>query len=262
MTGYGFTGVTLQTLDHKQFDRGIVINQTKPFLKVPKLCTYARLLEIVTPVAANMLVKSLNQRLFVPPLKSVGWVPPKDEKLYNARKITPEDKKMPWRSKCGASTIVQIYNALGCLWSYVYINHEVQKRLKFNQISIELQHTNIYIGSISNPNTIKEKLASCIGRPIQFIVVPTLQNRKQAILYFENEAHKGCINFLFPCEADKEGIWSSVKVGEITIEGKKATTAQQALNSILKMRGEWKLNISNNSQSNSGSYLIASPLQD
>ncbi|POS84981.1 hypothetical protein EPUL_004644, partial [Erysiphe pulchra] len=262
MTGYGFTGVTLQTLDHRQFDRGIVIDQTKPWLNVPYLCTYARLLGIVTPVAANMLVRGLNQRLFVPPLKCVGWVPPKNQKLVYAKKITPEDKKMPWRSKSGAYSIVKNYNALGCLWSSVYVNHEDQKRLKFNQISLDPQHANIYIGSVSNPNTLKEKLTTSTGRPIHYIVVPTLSNGKQAILYFENEAHKGCINFLFPCGVDKEGSWSSVKVGEVTIEGKKATTAQQALNSILKMRGEWRLDISNNSLSNSENYLIATSLQD
>ncbi|RKF62343.1 Methionyl-tRNA formyltransferase, mitochondrial [Erysiphe neolycopersici] len=261
-TGYGFSGVTLQTLDHKQFDRGVVIDQTKPWLNVPKFCTYARLLEIVTPVAAEMLVKGLNQRLFVPPLKSVGWVPPKNEKLIYANKITPEDKKIPWGTKSGAYSAVQTYNALGCLWSYVFISNEDQKRLKFNQISIDPQHTNIYIGPVSNPNTIKEKLAAFIGRPIHYIVVPILPNGKQAILYFENEAHKGCINFLFPSRADKEGFWSSIKVGEITIEGKKATTAQQALNSISKMRGEWKLDISNNYQSDSENYLIVSPLQN
>ncbi|KHJ35412.1 putative methionyl-trna formyltransferase [Erysiphe necator] len=261
MTGYGFTGVTLQTLDYKKFDHGIVIAQTKPWLKVPDLCTYARLLDIVTPIAANMLVESLNQRLFVPPLKNMGWVPQANEKLFYANKITPEDKKMPWRSKNVTDGIVRTYNALGCLWSNVYVNHQSQKRLKFNHIYLDLQFVNIYTGSVSSPNSLREKLSTSIGRPIHHIVVPTSPNQKQAVLYFENTSHKGCINFLFPCGTDREGSWSSVRVGEITIEGKKPTTAQQALKSISR-EGLWNLDFSNKSHASSEEYLIAYSLQD
>ena len=68
LSGTQKTGVTLQTLDDKSFDHGIILAQTPdPFLSVPNWehCTYNELLETISPKAANLLnTNAMQHRLF------------------------------------------------------------------------------------------------------------------------------------------------------------------------------------------------------
>ncbi|KAK8053734.1 Formyltransferase [Apiospora saccharicola] len=64
------TGVTLQTLDPWEFDKGLVLAQTPPdeLIEIPLKCTVPQLRDLVTPVGARMLVQGLRDGVHVPPL--------------------------------------------------------------------------------------------------------------------------------------------------------------------------------------------------
>ncbi|KAI1737083.1 formyl transferase [Xylaria scruposa] len=93
LTGRKTTGVSLQTLDHKTFDHGLVLSQTSS-LPVPR--TVPELQALVTPIAASMLVDGLRAGLHVPPLEDKGWKPDETEAatLAHAPKITKTDRRL------------------------------------------------------------------------------------------------------------------------------------------------------------------------
>ncbi|KAI1850204.1 hypothetical protein JX266_004062 [Neoarthrinium moseri] len=72
-----FTGVTLQTLDHHNFDAGTVLAQThlRNAYRIPDACTVPQLQDALAPLAAEMLVDGLRRGLHVPPHADAGWLP-------------------------------------------------------------------------------------------------------------------------------------------------------------------------------------------
>lgn len=96
------TGITLQTLHHKHFDHGVILDQTPaPGIPIPNpdSCTVPGLLELLAPLGAEMLVNGIRNRVFVPPLKEVASSAAAcdDSQLTHAAKITPEDRHMKWQ---------------------------------------------------------------------------------------------------------------------------------------------------------------------
>ncbi|GAP84496.2 putative methionyl-tRNA formyltransferase [Rosellinia necatrix] len=83
LAGRSLTGVSLQTLDARAFDRGLVLAQTPADAAAPGALvvppgpargrTVPALLALVTPVAARLLVDGLRDGLHVPPLEDRGW---------------------------------------------------------------------------------------------------------------------------------------------------------------------------------------------
>lgn len=67
------TGVSLQTLDLKHFDRGKILAQT-PAQRIPESCDYQTLHNLLTPLAADLLVQGLRDGVHVPPLEEVKEV--------------------------------------------------------------------------------------------------------------------------------------------------------------------------------------------
>ena len=64
--------MSLQTLHPTSFDEGVVLDQTPwPGIDVPEDCDYARLVEIMQPLGAEMLVNAIQKRLYVPPYTSI-----------------------------------------------------------------------------------------------------------------------------------------------------------------------------------------------
>jgi len=136
MSGSKVTGVTLQTLDEKSFDHGIVLAQTpKNGLPIPKgyECTYSDLLEFITPKAAEILVQGIRDRIFLPPLSDAGWYTPKY--LQHAPKITPADRQIDWR-EWRAIHIERRYRALDRLWNNIYIEIDKFQRCIFEDIEV------------------------------------------------------------------------------------------------------------------------------
>ncbi|TEA18674.1 Methionyl-tRNA formyltransferase [Colletotrichum sidae] len=112
------TGVTLQTLHPKSFDHGTVLAQTPlPGIPIPENCTTQDLHDIVTPLAAELLVDGLRRGVHVPPHKDVGWQPTDEElrNLSHAPKLTKDDRKLKW-GKMSSDDVVLRQRVLGPVW--------------------------------------------------------------------------------------------------------------------------------------------------
>ncbi|CAG7926585.1 unnamed protein product [Penicillium olsonii] len=120
LAGETNTGVTVQTLHHKNFDHGTILSQTPaPGFNVPNpdSCTVLELQSFVAPKGAQMLVESIDKGLYVPPLKDVGWCFAEDERgLTHACKIKPEDRHIKWAEWTSAD-IRRRNRVIGPLWS-------------------------------------------------------------------------------------------------------------------------------------------------
>lgn len=138
MAGHKRTGVTLQTLDSKHFDHGVILDQTPaPGFDIPNpdSCTVPQLLDVVSPKAAQMLVNGIRNGVFVPPREDVGWRSSQGEKsLIHATKIKPEDRHVDWKNWTSAE-IFRRNRVLGPLWNMAQTgNHGVRKRVIFTEI--------------------------------------------------------------------------------------------------------------------------------
>lgn len=120
MAGHTRSGVTLQTLDPKHFDHGVILDQTpEPGFQVPNpdSCSVPQLLEVVAPKAAQMLVNGIRSGLFVPPVEDAGWrAYKKQDPLIHAPKITTEHAHINWTDWTWAD-IIRRNRVLGPLWS-------------------------------------------------------------------------------------------------------------------------------------------------
>jgi hypothetical protein len=122
-------------MDEKSFDRGKILAQTRPpglLIPDPFQCNHQELLNFVTPKAAEMLVQGIQERVFEPPLKEVGWVP---HGVYHAPKITAQDREIDWHNG-SALNIHRRYRALGRLWNNIYTDHNETKRLIFEDFEV------------------------------------------------------------------------------------------------------------------------------
>ncbi|KAI0170855.1 methionyl-tRNA formyltransferase [Pestalotiopsis sp. NC0098] len=95
LAGRPATGVTLQTLDDKTFDAGVVLDQTPLDRLVPiepgRTNTVPELLAALTPVATDMLVRSLREGRHVPPLRAVGWQQEQEQgRSDGSRRLLPD----------------------------------------------------------------------------------------------------------------------------------------------------------------------------
>ncbi|KAK7943017.1 Methionyl-tRNA formyltransferase [Apiospora aurea] len=97
------TGVSLQTLSPHEFDKGLVLVQSRDddLIQIPPRCTVPQLLELVTPVGAQMLVQGLRDGVHVPPLEEQrGVVKSQDQDqdqaaiIFHAPKIEPKDRAL------------------------------------------------------------------------------------------------------------------------------------------------------------------------
>ncbi|KAI9785781.1 MAG: Methionyl-tRNA formyltransferase [Geoglossum umbratile] len=118
------TGITLQSLHHTSFDRGLVLAQT-PYpgfgIPSPETVTVQELESLTALKGAEMLVQGLRDRVFVPPLTEVGWwfnsqLRSQAPEIQHAPKITPKDRCIDW-SSFSAGEILRRQRVLGSLWN-------------------------------------------------------------------------------------------------------------------------------------------------
>ncbi|KAK8098425.1 formyl transferase [Apiospora kogelbergensis] len=93
------TGVTLQTMHPHEFDKGLVLAQSRDddLIQIPPKCTYPQLLELATPIGAQMLVQGLRDGVHVPPLEEQhrqNQGQGKSAAALYAPKILPEDRNL------------------------------------------------------------------------------------------------------------------------------------------------------------------------
>jgi methionyl-tRNA formyltransferase len=85
------TGVTVQTLHQKHFDRGDILAQTPPpGLEVQPDATPSDLVSQLGKHGGQMLVDVLRLRAYVPPIADAGWYGQSGGPIDHAEKITPE----------------------------------------------------------------------------------------------------------------------------------------------------------------------------
>ncbi|KAI9773920.1 MAG: Methionyl-tRNA formyltransferase [Geoglossum simile] len=118
------TGITLQSLHPTRFDHGLVLAQT-PYpgfdIPDPETVKVQELQSLVALRGAEMLVQGLRDRVFVPPLKEVGWwsrpqLRDQAPEIRHAPKITPKDRCIDW-SSFSADEILRRQRVLGPLWN-------------------------------------------------------------------------------------------------------------------------------------------------
>ncbi|KAL5612210.1 hypothetical protein BROUX41_000250 [Berkeleyomyces rouxiae] len=132
-------GVSLQTLHETSFDHGLILAQTPaPGLSIPEDCTLDELHELVTPIAADMLATGLRTGIHVAPQQSVGWVPPADYKLLEARRLEKRDLRIDWKSWT-AQEVVQRRKVLGPLWTHFRSPSGALTRVQFTEVDWSAQ---------------------------------------------------------------------------------------------------------------------------
>ncbi|KAJ5947082.1 Formyl transferase N-terminal [Penicillium verhagenii] len=124
LAGRSTTGVTLQTLHHKNFDHGTILSQTpSPGFEIPSSgsCTVPELVGLVAPQGAEILVNGIENGLFVPPVENAGWRASEGtDDLIHAGKIKPEDRHIDW-TNWSLLDINRRNTVLESLWSKALI---------------------------------------------------------------------------------------------------------------------------------------------
>jgi methionyl-tRNA formyltransferase len=180
--------VTLQTLDHEHFDRGIILDQTPaPGFEIPnpETCTVPELLDLVSPKGAEILVNGIRNRIFVPPLKEAGWRAAEGgDSIIHAAKVTPEDRHIDWKNWTW-DEISRRQRVLGPLWNVALVPSKSleggvsfqKKRVIFTDI--ELAEVQSVRGS--------EQLALLPGVPFAEGPLPQQPRGEQALYVFARD---------------------------------------------------------------------------
>ncbi|KAF7846117.1 hypothetical protein BT93_L5224 [Corymbia citriodora subsp. variegata] len=112
--GYKQTGVTVQTLHLTKFDEGQVLAQTSRMtIPQPDYITAKQLRGLLAPVGANLLVQTLDQRLYLEPPKST--IDLKLSYMHTAPKLSPETRHVDF-ANMSASHICRLHRAVPKLW--------------------------------------------------------------------------------------------------------------------------------------------------
>jgi methionyl-tRNA formyltransferase len=229
MNGDTTTGISVQTLDHKHFDSGRILAQTRPkglTIPSPSKITYFGLHEFLKGRAAEMLVQSLQDKVFIPPIYDLGWYHEfalsNSKELVHATKISPADRQIDWYD-FSPEKIDRYHRALGRLWSDVQVDGKTKKRVIFEDFEI-----------VTMPPFLREwfrtlESSGSNGRPIErsmdkdvrfFVYERDMSFRPQ--IYFPDE-DKAIIL------ANPTNPKSCIRVREVTVEGGVKKPAYRAL---------------------------------
>ena len=229
MSNKTFTGVTLQTLDEKAFDHGIILAQTaQKDCNMPDLIklNHDQLLERISPMAAEQLVHGIRNRLFVPPLVDAGWYKVSEASLVHARKLTKDDQKIDWNRPGRA--IERRHRALGRLWNELYIDRETSARVIFEDMSYVPRPESLAIRLQEREHELNGRMKSHPLDPeIHFLVVNDVQEEptkfhdgRKVLFYVKDEEDAVII-----AASDKDAI----RVKNIIVAGKGSKPAAIAL---------------------------------
>ncbi|KAI6752744.1 hypothetical protein HG530_013496 [Fusarium avenaceum] len=133
LKGYEHTGVSLQTLDDREFDHGTVLSQTpRPGIPVPPGSTVQELTNLLAPIGAQMLIQGLRDGVHVPPRQDKSWKVEEldEERLSHAPKVTKADGHVKWTSWT-ADEIVRRVRVLGSVWAHAVNKKGETKRMIF-----------------------------------------------------------------------------------------------------------------------------------
>ena len=250
------TGVTLQTLDDKNFDRGIILAQTTlPGYPISDDCTSVDLLQFITPKAAKLLVRGIADELYMPPLvaKSPSLARSHDQEIPRAPKITPEDKEIKWKR----GKVFTQFRALGRLWSNCFIDANTTKRIIFESFTpvhyhasfpdwITMQKVKVdsedmpVVKILDSEDRSEEEVSAQLDpvlrhtetenrQAVHFILVSSGESQQEKMaLYYIDEGNSVILS----------AGGQLLRVDEITIEGRSKQPASKAMQS-LSNSGRW-----------------------
>lgn len=127
LNGYRQTGVTLQTLSPKDFDHGKILLQTPISIPEPDKITHGALHDILVPISADLLIRGLREKVYVPQTTPVEPILPESKILALAPKIKPENRRL--LSKMTAEEIVRMERAFGRVWVGTKLSDGSRKRV-------------------------------------------------------------------------------------------------------------------------------------
>ncbi|KAF1986611.1 Formyltransferase [Aulographum hederae CBS 113979] len=130
------TGVSVQTMHPKVFDRGVVVARRK--VEVPKEgeCTVEELRGAVEGVAGEMLVGVLREGSFVGVGVEGSGGEGGEGVVENAPKITKEDSRVRWKS-WGCDELMRRLRVLGQVWEdveWMATAKETSKRIMYHEL--------------------------------------------------------------------------------------------------------------------------------
>lgn len=144
--------MTLQTLHPTSFDEGVILDQTPwPGIDVPEDCDYPALLEIMKPLGADMLVRAIRERLYLPPHHNVGWAENKAEgksQYRHAPKIETAHKMLRFE-RMDSSQISRTSRAFESTWAFTAVPTETQQ---VKTVRIIFQGPLKILSPLVNPN--------------------------------------------------------------------------------------------------------------
>ncbi|KAL3424330.1 formyl transferase [Phlyctema vagabunda] len=217
------TGVSLQTLDEKSFDHGIVLARSDEIKREPD-ASYADVLSCVTQEAATLLARGIRDRLFESPPVEIDPPPMPDTiKNLHAPKIVPSDKCIDWT--WSAESFARRYLALGSLWSMVPYPLRKPKRWIFDTVeAIQISDIASQLQRHTNDDRSSSPDASVLWRASpggnEGMLVPSCKLSDSSIV-FQTGSNEG------------------VRVAGITVEGEKNRPAAIVLGEYLE---QWDLN--------------------
>ncbi|KAI1822104.1 formyl transferase [Xylaria intraflava] len=196
---YALTGVSLQTLDDKAFDHGIILAQTpsdpedRNALHIPaSITTTAALQALVTPAASSLLIKGLRANLHVPPLEAKKQQRDPSKPLLHAPKITTQDRQLTLsllrtidaetsNPSNGQGTLARRQDAIGRLW-FLARNRQGQVKRVMIQTITELPGLSpanrpgmISHKSSSDDNTTNTNTGTSTSHPQRTYEIPFLE---------------------------------------------------------------------------------------
>ncbi|KAH7148588.1 formyl transferase [Dactylonectria macrodidyma] len=119
LRGHQYTGISLQTLDDRAFDHGIILAQTpEPGILIPPGSTVQELTSQLAPVGAQMLVQGLRDGLYLPPHQPAGWKVKESHggELVHAPKVNKADGQVDW-AQWRTEDFARRTRVLGSVWT-------------------------------------------------------------------------------------------------------------------------------------------------
>jgi methionyl-tRNA formyltransferase len=146
----------------------------------PETCTVPELLDLMSRKSAEMLVKGIRERIFVPPLTDAGWREAEGvDDLIHATKIKTEDRHVDWQHWTWMD-ISRRLRVLGPLWSIALVP------VKSSDGGFTFQKKRIILSKIEEaPKHVQgsEKMALVPGVPFVPMRVPEFSSQDDEALF-------------------------------------------------------------------------------
>lgn len=201
------TGVSLQTMHPTKFDHGVVLAQSEE-VPLSSDSTPEGLIQQLGPLGADLLRKSIEEGVFVPPVQNAREGMPDSPQIELAPKITSKDRQIDW-STWTADDIILRSRVLGDLWDI-----EIFERCQASSSSAEAPKRLTFNGGWVKIVGHAEKAIA--GQP-QLVLGPFRRGLSLGIQTVDN-----CV----------------IVPESVTIEGRKKGKGLQSLNEQLRMQGK------------------------